>query len=443
MPAEGSAFENVIGDLSARFVGIEPPAVRRRGLHDALRAVVEWFGTDRASFQEFSPDLQSGDSPRTYAWTRTRCRARPSACALAALPLVFQSSSSAGRDVVGGPPACRPAARRRRRARVRGARRHARHPHAAAGRCREDPVRDFDGGLHAAPRVDADRREPAADHRRDPGQCVRSQAPRRRADRAPRRNPGAARQTAGRERVAARRSAVAARLRRNRRPEPRHPPGARAGVAGGANGCGGPAARRDRDGQGAARARPPPAQPPERPGVRAGQLRGHPRHAHRVASCSATRRARSPAPSRHAPAGSRPRTAARCSWTKLASSASTCRPSCCACCRMGRSSGWARRGPSAPMSASSPPPTETSIARWPTAGFARISTIGSTCFHSSSRRCASGARTSRCSSGRSSTGGRASSAGTSTRCPGASCARSSRTAGRATCANWRTSSSVR
>ena len=68
MLGEGSAFENVIGDLSARFVGVEPDRFDEE-VNLSLRAVVEWFGTDRASFQEFSPDLTTLVTAST--WTRT------------------------------------------------------------------------------------------------------------------------------------------------------------------------------------------------------------------------------------------------------------------------------------------------------------------------------------------------------------------------------------
>ena len=44
--------------------------------------------------------------------------------------------------------------------------------------------------------------------------------------------------------------------------------------------------------------------------------------------------------------GSSGPTAARCSSTRLASCRSSCSPSCCACCRTGRSSGSAARAPS-------------------------------------------------------------------------------------------------
>jgi formate hydrogenlyase transcriptional activator len=67
MVSGASAFENVIGDLSARFAGLDP-ARFDEALDDALRAVVNWFGTDRASFQEFSPDLSHLVTAR--AWTR-------------------------------------------------------------------------------------------------------------------------------------------------------------------------------------------------------------------------------------------------------------------------------------------------------------------------------------------------------------------------------------
>jgi transcriptional regulator with GAF, ATPase, and Fis domain len=55
MTSGPSAFENMIGDLSARFVGIEPSRFDEE-IGESLRAVVDWFGTDRASFMEFSPD---------------------------------------------------------------------------------------------------------------------------------------------------------------------------------------------------------------------------------------------------------------------------------------------------------------------------------------------------------------------------------------------------
>jgi formate hydrogenlyase transcriptional activator len=68
MPPAGSAFENVIGDLSARFVGIEPARFDEE-IAQTLRAVVEWFGTDRASFMEFSIDLTALVS--SHVWAKT------------------------------------------------------------------------------------------------------------------------------------------------------------------------------------------------------------------------------------------------------------------------------------------------------------------------------------------------------------------------------------
>ena len=67
MVSGATAFENAIGDLSARFAGLDS-AQFDDALDGALRAVVEWFGTDRASFQEFSSDASSLVTSR--AWTR-------------------------------------------------------------------------------------------------------------------------------------------------------------------------------------------------------------------------------------------------------------------------------------------------------------------------------------------------------------------------------------
>ncbi len=58
-------------------------------------------------------------------------------------------------------------------------------------------------------------------------------------------------------------------------------------------------------------------------------------------SCSATRRARSPARPARARVASRPPTAARCSSTRSARCRATCRSSSCASCRRARSSAWA------------------------------------------------------------------------------------------------------
>jgi transcriptional regulator with GAF, ATPase, and Fis domain len=99
MPAEGSAFENVIGDLSARFVGIEPDRFDGE-VEMSLRAVVEWFGTDRASFQEFSPDLTTLVTAST--WTRTPgVESTPPRTVWQHFPWYFQQLQR-GRDVVLG-----------------------------------------------------------------------------------------------------------------------------------------------------------------------------------------------------------------------------------------------------------------------------------------------------------------------------------------------------
>jgi transcriptional regulator with GAF, ATPase, and Fis domain len=66
MAAVGTAFENVIGDLSSRFAGLEPARFDEE-MERALRTVVEWFDTDRASFLEFSPDLTALVNTRSWA----------------------------------------------------------------------------------------------------------------------------------------------------------------------------------------------------------------------------------------------------------------------------------------------------------------------------------------------------------------------------------------
>ena len=71
--------------------------------------------------------------------------------------------------------------------------------------------------------------------------------------------------------------------------------------------------------------------------VRHRQLRRHPRQSGRDASCSATRRAPSPAPPKSMPASSSRRIRARCSSTRSATCRSTSRSSCCAPCRRARS----------------------------------------------------------------------------------------------------------
>jgi len=99
MAAEGSAFENVIGDLSARFVGIEPARLDE-GINEALRAVVEWFGTDRASFMEFSPDLAVLTNAHTWS-SRPDVESRPPRTIWQSFPWYFQQLQR-GRDVVVG-----------------------------------------------------------------------------------------------------------------------------------------------------------------------------------------------------------------------------------------------------------------------------------------------------------------------------------------------------
>ncbi len=99
MATEGSAFENVIGDLSARFVGVESARFDRE-VDLTLRTVVEWFGTDRASFQEFSPDLTT--LVTASSWTRTPgVEAAPPRTVWQHFPWYFQQLQR-GRDVVLG-----------------------------------------------------------------------------------------------------------------------------------------------------------------------------------------------------------------------------------------------------------------------------------------------------------------------------------------------------
>ena len=66
--------------------------------------------------------------------------------------------------------------------------------------------------------------------------------------------------------------------------------------------------------------------------VRRDQHRGDPEGPARVASCSATSAAPSPARRRRGAAASSRPTAARCSSTRSATCRSTCRRACCACC---------------------------------------------------------------------------------------------------------------
>jgi len=99
MLAEGSAFEGVIGDLSARFAGIEPTRFDEEVAY-CLRAVVEWFRTDRASFLEFSPDHATLDT--THAWaTKPEVEPRPPQTIWQNFPWYFEQLQR-GRDVVFG-----------------------------------------------------------------------------------------------------------------------------------------------------------------------------------------------------------------------------------------------------------------------------------------------------------------------------------------------------
>jgi len=97
MAAEGTAFENVIGDLSTRFVGLEPARFDEEMDH-ALRVVAEWFDTDRASFMEFSPDLSKLVNAR--AWTRRHgVESNPPPAVSKVFPWYFETLR-AGQDFV-------------------------------------------------------------------------------------------------------------------------------------------------------------------------------------------------------------------------------------------------------------------------------------------------------------------------------------------------------
>ena len=91
-------------------------------------------------------------------------------------------------------------------------------------------------------------------------------------------------------------------------------------------------------------------------------------------------------------------TGARFSSTRSASCRSSSSPSCSACCRSARSSGGRPRTRRRRRAASSPPPTGTCRGSDGRAASGAISSIASTCFRSPFRRCATGARTSPCSS---------------------------------------------
>ena len=115
-------------------------------------------------------------------------------------------------------------------------------------------------------------------------------------------------------------------------------------------------------------------------------------------SCSATRRARSPARSPRATAASRPPTAARCSSTRSARSRRHVQVKLLRVLQEGEIERLGGGGkPRRSTSASSPRPTRTSPTRSRRAGSARTSTTGSTSSRSPCRRCAIAATTSRCS----------------------------------------------
>ena len=126
---------------------------------------------------------------------------------------------------------------------------------------------------------------------------------------------------------------------------------------------------RDRHRQGSDRVGDPLSGPAARQAVRGAELRGGAGEPARVASCSGTRRARSPAPITTRRACSRSPTAAPCSSTRSARCRSACRPSSCACCRRARSARSARPRRSRSTCASSAPPTARSRKRSRTARF--------------------------------------------------------------------------
>src|SRR3990167_4840609 len=119
------------------------------------------------------------------------------------------------------------------------------------------------------------------------------------------------------------------------------------------------------------------------------------RHLHRLSwpnsSLSATSRAPFPAPPPIAPGASMRPMAAPCCSTRWASCPSAYRPSCCAPCRMARSSAWVRTSRCMWTCASSPRPTATCRTAFATGISARTSTIACRCIRYRFRRCASAA----------------------------------------------------
>jgi len=99
MAQEGSSFENVIADLSARFVSVDLERFDQE-IALTLRTVVDWFDTDRASFQEFSPDLTT--LVTAHAWAKTHgIEAAPPRLLWQDFPWYFEQLQR-GRDVVLG-----------------------------------------------------------------------------------------------------------------------------------------------------------------------------------------------------------------------------------------------------------------------------------------------------------------------------------------------------
>ena len=111
--------------------------------------------------------------------------------------------------------------------------------------------------------------------------------------------------------------------------------------------------------QGTDRARHPRLGRAARKAVHRGELRRHAGEPGRVRSCSATRRARSPAPPSAMSANSSRRRAAPCSSTRSANCRPRPRSSCCAPSRRARSSRSARASRSRSTCASSRPPIAT------------------------------------------------------------------------------------
>lgn len=88
-----------MGDLSARFAGIQADRFGEV-IDQTLRTVVEWFGTDRASFMEFSADLTV--LVTTHGWARNqRIEGSPPRLVQQTMPWYFERLQR-GRDVVFG-----------------------------------------------------------------------------------------------------------------------------------------------------------------------------------------------------------------------------------------------------------------------------------------------------------------------------------------------------